>query len=392
MTNSTDVPFKPLVATAAYYASYIILGATMALLGPSLPWLAENTASRLDQISWIFAASSFGYMTGSLLGGRIYDRLPGHRIQALALLLISVGAAIVPVIPSLWVLVGIVFILGNLQGALDTGCNTLLNWIFQDKVGPFMNALHFFFGAGAFLAPIVFAKVVQADVPIQWAYWSFSLLALPVAAWFWLLPSPPIRKVERTSTSSRVVTGLFALVVLFYVFHVGLELGFGNWIYTYSIGIQLTDEASAAYLTSAFWGAFTLSRLLGVAISTRLRPQVILLADLSGCLFAFGILILWPDSPTALWGGTILMGLSIASVFATGMAFTEKHLKLTGAMTGWMLVGGGIGGMVSPWLIGQLFDRVGARITMPVLLVNNILALLILGVMIVAFRRVKKTG
>lgn len=387
MNNPTSTHFKPLAATFAYYAALIIFGTTMALYGPSLSWLTDHTESRLDQISIIFIASSFGYMVGSLFGGRAYDRLPGHRIQALALLLISLGTALVPILHSLWLLVGIIFILGILQGVLDTGCNTLLTWIHGEKVGPFMNGLHFSFGAGAFLAPLIFARVVQVAGEIHWAYWVFSLLALPLVVWFWLLPSPPIRKTITPAGRRRSVNGLFVLIVIFFVFHVGLELGFGNWIYTFAVNIQMASETGAAYLTSAFWGAFTLSRLLGIFISSHLRPQTILVADLGGCLVAFSLLLLWPNSSIALWGGTILMGLSIASVFATGMAFAEQRIKLSGSMIGWILVGGGIGGMVSPWLIGQMFERISPRVTMPVLLVNNVIALGLLLALILSSRK-----
>ena len=387
MNKPAPTRFKSLTSTFAYYATFITLGATIALGGPSLPWLAEHTASRLDQISIIFIASSLGYMVGSQLGGRAYDRFPGHRIQAVALLLISMSAALVPVLHSLWFLVTILFLLGTFQGALDVGCNTLLTWIHGEKVGPFMNGLHFFFGVGSFVAPLIFARVVLAVGEIQWAYWIFSLLTLPLAAWFWYLPSPPVRRRISVAASGSSINGLFLLIVFFFVFSVGLELGFGNWIYTFSARLHLVSETGAAYLTSAFWGAFSVGRLLGIGISSRLRSQVILVADLAGCLLAFAILLLWPASSLALWAGTILMGLSIASVFATGMAFAEQRLSLTGALTGWILVGGGIGGMVSPWLIGQLFERIGPHITMPVLLANNLIAFGLLLALIMPLRK-----
>ena len=387
MNIPTPTRFKPLAATLAYYATLITLGATMAINGPALPWLAQHTASRLDQISIIFVASSLGYMAGSQLGGWAYDHFPGHRIQALALLAISLSAALVPVLQSLWFLVAVLFLMGTFQGAMDAGCNTLLTWIHGEKVGPFMNGLHFFFGVGSFLAPLIFARVVLAAIEIRWAYWFFSLLALPVVAWLWLLPSPPIRRRMSETASGKSINGLFLLIVLFFMFSVGLELGFGNWIYTFSARLHLASETSAAYLTSAFWGAFTIGRLLGIGISSRLRPQIILLTDLAGCLVAFAILLLWPASSLALWVGTILMGFSIASVFATGMAFAEQRLRLTGVLTGWILVGGGIGGMVFPWLIGQLFERISPRITMPVLLVSNLIAFGLLIALILPLRK-----
>lgn len=391
MTEFKPTRFKPLTSTFSYYAAFIALGVTMSIHGPALPWLARHTASRLDQISIIFAASSLGYMLGSLLGGRAYDRFPGHKIQALALLAISLGSALVPVMRTLWFLVAVIFLLGTSQGVLDTGGNTLLTWIHGQKVGPFMNGLHFFFGVGSFVAPLIFARVVLAAGEINWAYWTFSLVTLPVAIWFLFLPSPPIRRRALETTHAQgSINRLFLLVVFFFIFTVGLELGFGNWIYTFSTRLNLASETGAAYLTSAFWGALTLGRLLGIGTSSRLRSQTILVMDLAGCLAAFAILLLWPVSSLALWVGTILMGFSVASIFATGMAFAGQRLSLTGSSIGWILVGGGIGGMVIPWLIGQLFERFSPRLTMPVLLVSNLIAFGLLLALIIP-RRKKET-
>jgi FHS family Na+ dependent glucose MFS transporter 1 len=387
LKNPNPPQFKPLSATLTYYATFITLGMTQAIIGPALPWLARNTTSRLDQVSVIFIASSLGYMAGSQIGGWTYDRIQGHRVQALALLAISLGISLVPMQSSLWLLVAILFLLGISQGTLDAGGNTLLTWIHGEKLGPYMNSLHFFFGVGSFLAPLIFARMVLVTSNIHWAYWLIALLILPISTWMWFLPSPPIRKRTSAVSEDGSINGLFLLIVLFFVFTVGLELGFGNWIYTFSSQLNLTDETGAAYLTSAFWGALSVGRLIGIGISSRFHPRFILLADMIGCLFAFTIIFLWPSSLLALWIGTIMMGLSIASVFATGLAFADQHVSLSGVMTGWILVGGGVGGMVIPWLIGQLFERVGPRITMPVLLVNNLIAFGILLALLQPLRK-----
>ncbi len=59
------------------------------------------------------------------------------------------------------------------------GGNTLLVWVHREKVGPFMNALHFFLGVGAFLSPIMIAQVVLLSGGIRGAYWALALLMLP---------------------------------------------------------------------------------------------------------------------------------------------------------------------------------------------------------------------
>ena len=46
-------------------------------------------------------------------------------------------------------------------------------------------------------------------------------------------------------------------------------------------------------------------------------------------------------------------------------------MRVTGAMTGWFLVGGGTGGMILPWVIGQAFVGIGAG-AMPVLIFGTV--------------------
>src|SRR5215203_230517 len=142
--------------TFTYYLAFIALGMTTASLGPTLLGLSEQTGSALSQISFLFTARSSGYLTGSFIGGRLFDRLPGHRTMALALVVIAVALASVPVVPLLWILIGIMLVVGFCEALVDVGANTLIVWVHRDGVAPYMNGLHLFFAIGALLAPLVF--------------------------------------------------------------------------------------------------------------------------------------------------------------------------------------------------------------------------------------------
>ena len=139
-----------LTQSAAYFAAFVALGMFAAVLGPTLPGLVANTRTDLSRISILFAARSAGYLIGSFLGGRLYDRLPGHRVIAVGLGLMALVLFGAPTIALLPVLAAVLLLGGIAQGTVDVGGNTLLVWVQRDKVGPFMNALHFFWGIGAF--------------------------------------------------------------------------------------------------------------------------------------------------------------------------------------------------------------------------------------------------
>ncbi|NOZ71120.1 MAG: hypothetical protein GXP38_04280, partial [Chloroflexi bacterium] len=81
-----------------YFAVFLMLGAVISSLGPTLPDLAANTSVGLAQIGILFTARSFGYLVGSFLGGSFYDKWIGHYLMGLLLLLASGAMAMIPAI------------------------------------------------------------------------------------------------------------------------------------------------------------------------------------------------------------------------------------------------------------------------------------------------------
>lgn len=348
-----------------------------AVLGPSLPGLAENTRTRLGEIGVLFTARSFGYLLGSLGLGRAFDRLPGHTLLVSVLLVMIVTAALAPLIPYLWLLALILFVLGIGEGTLDIGVNLLLVWAQRRRAGPYLNALHFFFGFGATLSPILVAQAILHTGGFAWAFWGLALYLLPLAAWLARLPSPapPARAAEDIREGGRAL--LVALISFFFFLYVGAEVSFGGWIYTYAIALGLGNVSVAASLTSAFWGALTIGRLAGILVAARLSPRLILIADLLGCLLSMAVILLFPASDLGVWVGAIGLGFCMASIFPTMLAFAGRRMAVSGAMMRWFFVGTGAGGMSLPWLCGLLFEGLGPRSVMAAILADIALALVV---------------
>jgi len=380
-TDATGHRRQALFQTLGYYAAFIALGLVSASLGPTLPGLAKNTSSQLSHISLLFAARSSGYLAGSLLGGRLYDRIAGHPVMSGSVLLMAAMMGAAPLLTQLALLAGAIFALGMAEGALDVGGNTLLVWVHQEKVGPFMNGLHFFFGVGAFLSPLIVAWAMPEDGAIVRAYWTLALLQLPAALWLVRTSSPAGHAASAAASSERPSGRLVALIVLFFFLYTGAEVAFGGWIYSYAVGLRLSSHAVAAYLTSAFWGALTIGRLVAVPIALRLPPRSVLFADCVGCLVSLGVLLLGSQSLVATFVGTCGVGFSMASIFPAALSLAQGRMRITGRVTGWFFVGASGGGMTLPWLIGQFFDAVGPRATMVILFIDMTAAMTVLAIL-----------
>lgn len=348
--------------TLAYYIAFVALGLATAAVGPTLIGLAHLAAVPLAAISIVFTTQSAGYILGSLIGGQIYDRVPGHPVLIGSLILTGLAFGAIPLIPSLYGLAAVFFAIGLFQGALDVGGNTLIGWLHGRHVGPYMNALHFFFGLGAFAAPLVVALALTNTVNgLTWAYWSLAGLILLSALLPIGLPSPQNAYSRPTPNQPNQPFLLIGLIVIFYLLYVAAEHTFGGWVFSYATwqGDAVGSVTTAALLNSAFWGSFTLGRLISIPLAARMRPRTILLLDLTGAVASLAVILLWPASTLALWVGVIGFGLALASIFPTMLIWAGRRIRLTGAVTGLFFVGGSTGGMIFPWLTGQFFDRFG---------------------------------
>lgn len=106
-------------------------------------------------------------------------------------------------------------------------------------------------------------------------YYSFLILAfLILIKSFPLLfaPSPEINKAEDKEAKSAdgkcmrkdqiayvVMVGTISTLLFIYV---GAEVTYGGWIYTYAVKVYDISPPESAMISSAFWGAITIGRLI----------------------------------------------------------------------------------------------------------------------------------
>ncbi len=345
-----------------YGVSFIALGLALSALGPMLPSLADHLGVTIGKISFILTVSNLGYLIGSAGGGRLYDRFKGHRLMALALVLMVIGAVLAPLVRNFYLLLLVFLVFGFGNGLLDIGGNVNLLWVFQSRVGPYMNALHFFFGVGAFLAPIILTNVMRlSGGALTWPFWTLGILFLPGLLGLSILPSPVNPESgQEQETDQKPDTKLVILMMALFFLYVGVEAGYGNWIFTYATRLDIANDTVASYMNSAYWGALTLGRLAAVPLSRKIKPGTMLIGNYALTIFFLGMLLLWPTSPTMIWIGSAGLGLALAAVFPTLLALGETRMKVTGAVTGLFFLGSSLGGTISPTLLGQIFEYIGS--------------------------------
>ena len=370
---------EKLYRTAAYYLTFVVVGITTASFGPSIPSFAASTSAGIRSVSALFTLHRAGYMVGSILGGQLHERLAGNLLTAFTLLIIGLGLAAVSLVPSLWMLLAIVFFFGLSQSTAEVGANTAIVRLHHRNVGPYMNGLHFSFGVGAFISPMLLGLSLSRFGRLLPGFLLLSLLSLGVALWLFSMGR------SRRSGSSRGPAEenrpapplLVLLLGLLLFLTIGGESSFGGWIFSYALQTGVAESVGAGYLTSIFWGALTLGRLVGIPVVHKIGPRYLLLANFVGCLIAAVAMVLWPLAPMIVWTAAIVLGFSMASIIPATFTLSGAHFTVSGRITGILVFFSAAGGMLLPWLIGQFFESIGPLILGRALLINQIIALML---------------
>jgi fucose permease len=368
VTRSRD----PLVA---YLSSFVVLGLVLGMVGPALPGLRHQVGATVGGISFVFVAQSLGYLVGAIAGGRGYDRGYGHRLLGSALVLMAAALLLISHARSLAMLCGGFVVLGLAIGLVEVGSNTLLMWARAPASASLINALHFIFGVGALMSPLLVNRSLALRGNVRAAYVVAAFAVLLAAAVVASRSTPAPVDVADHARGEVAPRPLLGAVALFFALYVGVEVGFSGWIATYAQSVHLGGSGTGAALTAVFWGAFTFGRLGAVGITTRVRPIVVLVASCVLSALAAVALVVAHGRGAPVWIATVLFAFGLAPQFASMLAYANDHLPLTGSATSWFLAAAAVGGLTLPWVIGQLLSASGTGALPIVILIATIATL-----------------
>ncbi|XP_038583792.1 sodium-dependent glucose transporter 1 [Micropterus salmoides] len=386
------------MVTLSLCASFLGLGMSISVLGPTFEDLAVNVKKNISNISYIFVGRSAGYIGGSLLGGILFDCMNPHLLLGFSMLVTSFGMCAIPFCKQALLLTGLMSSIGMSMGVLDTGGNVLILNTWGEQAGPHMQALHFSFAAGAFVSPII-AKLVfgpdgnsstgiipdnsteqitkapdphtaaryvhsrSSTLKSMWAYVVIGSFVFFISFLFFILYTRRSMSQDKARTSSGkplVAKHHLALVVLLFFFffaYVGAEVAYGSFIFTFAKDYAHMNQSQAAGLNSLFWAAFAACRGLAIFFAACMYPGTMILLSLVGSTVSSLLLCLFSRENVAVWVCTGLYGASMATTFPSGISWVEQYTTVTGNTASAFVVGAALGEMVLPALVGFLLGK-----------------------------------
>ncbi|KAJ8314131.1 hypothetical protein KUTeg_008692 [Tegillarca granosa] len=141
--------------------SFTFLGWVFGQSGPSFLDIVYLTNTDIEKGSAYNTAGFVGFLIGALLSGFLFDRFNRHFLLFTVIFLCAVVVAIIPWCFLYEAMIAAQTLVGLFRGALDAMGNAQLLVVWGSENGPYMQAIHFTFGIGGIMSPLITAPFLM---------------------------------------------------------------------------------------------------------------------------------------------------------------------------------------------------------------------------------------
>jgi len=346
--------------------------------GPALPVLARDFGVSLDAAGLLITVLFLGSILAS---GAVAVRLhvfDPRGIAALGLVAIASGAVALALADAWWAALASVTLVGAGDGLMVAGVHTIVARVSAD-VTRGINRLNVCFAVGAVFGPLWSGGVLEIDETARpVVYLAIAVLALGVGVFTWLGGPVAAAKQEPGGHGGGMNALAWAMGVVLFLY-VGAEFGLGSWVASYAEEAFDAGTFTGGVVTSCYWGALMVGRLVSGSLFARGVPagRVLLGSIIGGLVASAGI--------AAASEG--IFALALLAAAATGLAFgpiwpaaiSIASQGRSGNAPAAMVTIGNSGGFVFPWIQGQVLVASGATVGI------GVSAVLCLGMLLVAW-------
>src|SRR3954464_4061620 len=356
----------PLVCAAHFVSHFYIL-----VLPPLFPFIRDYYGVSYTQLG--FALTAFNITTAlcQTPAGFLVDRIGARSVLVAGLVLGAICLAVVGLVPSFWLLVGMFALFGVANGVYHPADYAILSQLVSNERAGQAFSLHIFAGfLGTAVTPASML-ILQQWLGWQGAFLAASVMGLFVAAALAIPPAalfvPPPKPVRPASEApkddkagwSLLLSGPILLNLLFFVMITFSTTGVQNYSVValneaYGTPIGLANTALTANLLLSAFGV-----LAGGVLAARVgRPEWVAAGSFLGIALT-GVIIGATDLSFAL----LLIVMSLNG-FVNGLMQPSRDMIVRavtpdgqfGKGFGFVTTGFNIGGIIAPLLFGWVMD------------------------------------
>ncbi|MEX2593743.1 MAG: MFS transporter [Anditalea sp.] len=365
------------------------------ILGPIIPDIINSFDLSIGLAGFLPFSFFVAYGIMSIPSGMLVERYKEKKIIIAAFFMAFIGALLFAIIPSFYIALSSLFIIGMGMAMLQVVINPLLRTAGGEEHFAFNSVLaQLAFGAASFLSPLLYSYLVlniHSDnssalinlfndlVPenLKWVslYWVFAaiVLGMILIIYFVKFPRVKLKEDEKIDTgkafkelADNKYVILFFLGILSYV---GTEQGIANWTSKFLQTYHGVDPATTgASVISYFWGLLTIGCLLGLILLKFLDSRKVLIFFTLGAIIAL-LVALFGNREMSIIAFPLtgfFSSVMWSIIFSLALNSVKSHY---GTFSG-ILCTGIAGGALVPLIIGGLGELVGLRFSMLFLLIT----------------------
>ncbi|HEY3992100.1 MAG TPA: MFS transporter, partial [Ktedonobacteraceae bacterium] len=174
----------PRMHLALAFGAFILIGCNDGTLGVLIPAMRSFYHIDAVTISWLFLASTLGYLCASFNNGLLMAKLGIRRFLLFSLGIFSLGVLFYSLMPPFALFLCTGAVVGFGVGMTDAGLNAYIAALPNN--GKLLNYLHAFYGMGALLGPLVASALLAQNLGWHATYMVWLALALLILVGLWL--------------------------------------------------------------------------------------------------------------------------------------------------------------------------------------------------------------
>lgn len=355
---------------ATYFLAFL-LGIETGGLQYSVLKMANEFQLNSAKMGSIVSVYFFATIISPLITGALSDRIGKKKVMTSALCVFISGCIVASTATGIAGLYVGVFIMGLAFAAMESSSTAALSDYSPEKSGKYINIMQSVLSAGCLVSPIIMKSLMEM-AGFSWRALFIICIILAVISLMLIIPSEfkvELQEIGLYECGNKCMPRVELYMILM-ILCIAIYLFTENGITYFAdlfISVELDSPETATYALTLFWAAMTISRFVSgvmykqedLIIKLCFGITAILLVCISFIENAYVALFIY-----------FLMGITCAPIWPiTAGKLNRRYKEHTGLITGLVLIAGGAGGTVSPYITGMICDVAGMTIAFIVLAV-----------------------
>lgn len=359
--NGLCIERKKIVVPAMYFIAFL-LGIETGGLQYSVLKMAGEFNLNSAQMGSIVSVYFFATMLSPIFTGALSDKIGKKKIMIAALIVFLAGCVVASMSHALMILYAGVFVMGLAFAAMESSSTAALSDYVPEKSGKYISIMQSILSAGCFASPLILYFLMD-NMGFDWRVLFFMCMILAVLSLI-IVAAAVFRDNKDNVENSGVDIGeevskpmkieaYLILMVLCIAVYVFMENGITFFADSF-ISVNLNRPDAAALALSMFWAAMAVARFTA-GLLYKYENIIIKLGFIFTALLLVSLSFV--DNVTVVLGIYLLLGVTCAPIWPLITSKLNRTYKAnTGLVTGMVLIAGGVGGTISPYVIGMIND------------------------------------